>query len=103
MNEEEMQLVKRILVRLEPFMQKHLMKLLDDYSSDVYLSVITNLATSLMANGVTMVNLKGGDVQQYVDVVMSEVAGKHQTKLVAIEAHALILKAKGSSTCQPRH
>ena len=103
MKQDDVKTVMRILRRVEPIIQRHLLKLIDDYSTDVYLSVVSNLATSMMANGITMVDIKGGDVQQFVDVLMSEIAGKHQAATSAVETEALILKVKGSSTCQPRH
>ena len=72
MNDEEAMEVLRICEKLHPFMQKHLLTLMEENGPNITISVVTSVVVALMAHAITMVDIKGGDVEDFVHIRSEE-------------------------------
>ena len=77
MKPEEMQKVKDILEKLDPVIHKHLTKLIAAEGVSVALSVITNIATTLLATSVLIVEKHEGDLDEFMSVTLAETKAKY--------------------------
>lgn len=94
--DDEMRMVKKILDRIEPIVQYHLDKMTDDHGANVTLSVSSNLSTSMLAMGVLLIMRGGGDIKQFMEIIIKEIEEKIKVT-VEFERQA------GQSTCHRLH
>lgn len=106
MDEEKAAQVLRICEKLHPILQKHLIKLMAEQGPEVSISVVTSVVINLMAHAITMVEVRGGDIDQYVRIIMQEVSQKQHELSAHVQTRAAIdkmLTPSGPSTCRPLH
>ena len=94
--DDEIRQVKMILTRLEPIVQRHLDKMIDEHGTNVTLSVSSNLATSMLAMCMLIIMRSGGNVEQFMEIMAGEINEKIKSA-VRVEIQA------GQSTCQRLH
>lgn len=97
--------VVRICEKLHPFMQKHIMKLMDDYDPEVVISVTSSVVVNLMAHAITMVEVRGGDIDEFVRILMRAVSEKQGEMYARVQTEAVLEKMviPGGKTCRPMH
>lgn len=104
---DEMQLSKEILDRLAPLMHRYLEKTLRQHGGTVSLSVAANISTSLMAYALTIVESHGGNVDEFVNVMMQETKNKFDSSIAELEATRLKIRLMAidpsNYTCRPLH
>jgi hypothetical protein len=106
MDEEQARQVIQICEKLHPFMEKHLINLMEKYGPEVSISVISSIVIRLFAHSITMVEVKGGDLDRYVRIIMQEISHKQGEMSAAVQTQATldkILTPSGNSTCRPLH
>ena len=105
MQDKQINDVIEICKRLEPIIQRFVAKLIDDYDPNVTISVLSNISTGLMANVITMVDVKGGDIEQFGMILMAEVHAKHTACMSKVETEEILLRLRsaGQDTCRPLH
>jgi hypothetical protein len=94
--DDEIKRVKMILTRIEPIVQRHLDKMIDEHGTNVTLSVSSNLATSMLAMCMLIIMRSGGNVEQFMEIMAGEINEKIKSA-VRVEIQA------GQSTCQRLH
>jgi hypothetical protein len=94
--DDEIRRVKMILTRLEPIVQRHLDKMIDEHGTNVTLSVSSNLATSMLAMCMLIIMRSGGNVEQFMEIMGGEINEKIKSAL-RVDTQA------GQSTCQRLH
>lgn len=105
MDDKEMDRVMHICRRLEPIIQKFIISLLDKDGDNVAISVVSNISTSFMAQAITMIEAKGGDVDQFVTILMHETKNKYTAAKAQVESELALQKmmTAGRDTCRPLH
>lgn len=105
MDEDEIDSVVAICRRLEPVIHRFVERLMDRNGLDVSISVISNLATSFMAQAITMVETKGGDVDQFVKILMHETKIKYESAKAQVESEMVLQKmmTAGRDNDSPLH
>ena len=105
MDDKEMKRVIDICRRLEPVINKFLLRMIDRDGADVSLSVVSNMATTLMAHAITMVETRGADVDQFVKILMYEVKNKYDVASSQVQAASIMSKimSAGKDPDQPLH
>lgn len=106
MEDEEVKKIVQICEKIAPFMRKHLIKMMDEHGPNISISVVSSVVTNLMAHAITMVEVKGGDIDDYVRIIMREVSEKQREMSAAVQTHAAIEKIMlptGRNTCRPMH
>ena len=94
--EEQMRLINALLNRIEPFVQRYLDKMIEEHGTSVTISVSSNLATSMLAMCMLIIIRTGGDVEDFMEIVVNEINFKiNSTMKVVAEA--------SQSTCQHLH
>jgi hypothetical protein len=92
MDEKEIEAVVNMCQRLEPVIQRFILGLLERSGPNVTLSVVSNLATSFMAQAIGMVDGRGGDVDEFVKVLMHETKNKYDHARAQAESDATLKK-----------
>jgi hypothetical protein len=106
MDEKTMETVIRICEKLHPIMQKHLIKLMDDHGPEVATSVVSSVVANLFAHVITMVEIRGGDIDQYVQIMMKEISQKQHEMSAKVQTQSILEKMilpSGPGTCSPLH
>ena len=106
MDQQEVDKIVQICEKIAPFMRKHLIKLMDEQGPNVAISVVSSIVTNLMAHAIMMVEVKGGDIDDYVRIIMREVSEKQREMSAAVQTHAALEKVMlptGRNTCGPMH
>lgn len=105
MEDKEMEQVVAICKRLEPIIHRFIEDLLEKNGGNVAISVVSNLSTSFMAQAITMMEMRGADVDQFVTVLMHETKAKYTTAKAQVESELAIHKmmTAGNDTCRPLH
>lgn len=106
MDQQEVDKIVQICEKIAPFMRKHLIKMMDEHGPNISISVVSSVVTNLMAHAITMVEVKGGDIDDYVRIIMREVSEKQREMSAAVQTHAALEKIMlpgGSTTCRPMH
>jgi hypothetical protein len=106
MDQQEVDKIVQICEKIAPFMRKHLIKMMDEHGPNISISVVSSVVTNLMAHAITMVEVKGGDIDDYVRIIMREVSEKQREMSAAVQTHAAIEKIMlpaGRNTCRPLH
>ena len=105
MKPKEMQKVKDILEKLDPVIHKHLTKLIAAEGITVALSVITNVATTLLATSVLIVEKHDGDLEEFMAVTLAETKAKYNYAHATDKTSKLLNKVMGvkadTFTCNP--
>lgn len=105
MEDEEIKRVVDICQRLEPILHRFIEGLVTRDGANVTISVISNLGTTFMAQAITMIEARGGDVDQFVKILMVEVKNKYDVGSSQIKAEGVLSKmmSGGPDTCRPMH
>jgi len=105
MRAEEAELVKEILERVDPMIHRRLNKLIEQHGINVGLSVVTNMATSFVALAVMIVERHGGNVDEFMSVLLSETREKYDLAHATDKTQKLLMKVMAvdpkSYTCSP--
>ena len=105
--DKEAQKSKEILDRVAPIIHSYLEKTLRQHGGTVSLSVAANIATSLMAYCLTLVESHGGNVDGFALILMQETKEKYDVAISEVEATKLKLRLMsmqgGPYTCRPLH
>lgn len=105
MEDKEMERVMHLCKKLEPLVSRFVTGMLDKDGPNVAISVVSNLATSFMAQAITMIESRGGDVDQFVTVLMHETKNKYTVAKAQVEAELALqnMMTAGRDTCRPLH
>ena len=105
MVDKEMERVVELCRRLEPIMNKFIVRLIDRDGPDVAVSVVSNVATTFMAHAITMIETRGADVDQFVKILMHEVKNKYDVASSQVQAASIMSKimSAGKDPDQPLH
>lgn len=106
MDQQEVDKIIQICDKIAPFMRKHIIKLMDEHGPNVAISVVSSIVTNLMAHSITMVEVRGGDIDEYVRVIMKEVSVKQREMSAGVQTHSILEKMLTQSkpdTCRPLH
>lgn len=106
MDQQEVDKIVQICEKIAPFIRKHMIKLMDEHGPNVSISVVSSLVTNLMAHAITMVEVRGGDIDDFVRIIMREVSEKQREMSAAVQTHAVIDNMAfppGTKTCGPLH
>lgn len=104
-NEEANLKVLAILDALEPVIKNKILGLIEDQGAEIALSVVSNVATSLLCTSMMMANSKEWDVNNYMSLLIEETIKKYQTFTLKMASDQVINKAKFGDgdpyTCKP--
>lgn len=104
---KEIARVGEILDRLEPVVQRHISRMIDAEGSNITLSVSSNIATSMIVMSLLMIHERGGDVDQFMKVVLHEIKGKFDEAMVEVQSAKQEIKDQiaqaGWDTCKSLH
>jgi hypothetical protein len=105
MDDKEMKRVIEICNRLEPIIQRFITSMIDRDDANVTTSVVSNLATSFMAQAITMIEARGADVDQFVTILMYETKQKYTQAKAQIESELALSKmmSAGRDSAGPLH
>ena len=105
MEDKEMERVVYLCRRLEPIIHKFITGMLEKDGPNVSISVVSNVATTFMAQAIAMIEARGGDVDQFVKVLMHETKGKYDVARAQVESELALQKmmTPGWDTCRPLH
>ena len=105
MDEKEMLRVVRLCRRYDRLMQKAIMRLLDKFGADVAVSVVSNMSTTMLAQAITMIDAKGGNVDQFVSILMHETKNKFDAAASAVKTERVLtnMMQAPNLTCRPLH
>ena len=106
-NETDSLKVLAILAALEPLIKDKITEMIDDHGAEIALSVVSNVATSLLCTSMMMVNSRDWDVNHYMELMIEETVKKYQTFTLKMASDQVINKAKFKNddpfTCKPLH
>lgn len=92
MEEDEVQRVVSVCRRLEPIINRFVCRLIEKDGANVSISIISNLATNFMAQAITMVEARGGDVDQFVKIMMVETKNKYDVASAQVQTESALSK-----------
>lgn len=105
MEDKDIERVTQILQRLDPIVNRFISNMLDKDGDTVAISVVSNLATTFMAHAIIMIEARGGDVDQFVKVLMHETKNKYEVARSQVNTELVLHKmmTAGRDTCRPLH
>lgn len=95
MEDIEAERVIELCRRLEPIIHRFILKTIDNDGINVTLSVVSNLATSFMAQAIAMVETRGGDIDQFVKILMVETKNKYEVASAQVHTELALSKMMG--------
>lgn len=100
MEDEELEVIKKIVESLEDRMNKSMKDVIEQYGPNVATNVLVNLGTTMIAKALILVHPEARPHIQYV--TYQAIDGKVEEGHAAVESLMAIGKAMGGkSTCQP--
>lgn len=106
-NQAEIDRVKHLLDRMAPIIQRWITECIEKDGHTVTLSVSANIGTSLLSTCLLLVAQKGGNVDQFMEILLQETTSKFLVAQQALDAqHAAVLAKMteaGWDTCRPLH
>lgn len=104
--EDEVAKVGEIMKRVDPLITKYLANTIKQHGANVGMSVGINMATSMIATSLMLLNHKGADVDAFMEVVLREIRHKYDHLYAAASVNGVISAATisaGYNTCTPLH
>lgn len=101
MDDHEVQLVLKTCERLDRVIHRYIGKLALNNTKSVSTSIVTNMATTMLANALVMAESAGQDIDPIMDAVLHATHHKYEVIRSQIEAQAvltnIINSAKGKA------
>ena len=90
--------------RLNPRIEKFMENLLDKHDEEMVMTIATHIGITMLTWCILVVEDRGGDVDDYMRVVLAGISMKHVEGRAGAQAHDAIVKASVTSgfTCRPR-
>jgi hypothetical protein len=90
--------------RMNPRIERFMERLLDKHDEEMVMSIATHIGITMLTWCILVIEDRGGDVDDYMKVVLRGVAMKHAEGRAGAQAHDAIVKASVTSgfTCRPR-
>ena len=105
MKPKDMQKVKDILEKLDPVIHKHFTKLIAAEGVSVALIVITNIATTLLATSMLIVEKHEDDLEEFMAVTLAQTKDKynyaHSTDKTSKPLNKVMGVKADTFTCNP--
>jgi hypothetical protein len=105
MDAEKILKMQEMIDRMTPRLEKLMYRSASKYGTEATVTVISNLATTMIAYCLLAIDKSGHDVDEFMDLIHSEVGRKFELITTIADTNIAIGKARVSSaayTCQPR-
>ena len=99
--ESMMEMQDKLNPRIERFMER----MLDKNDEEMALSITTHISMTLLTWCLLVIEDRGGDIDEFMRIVLRGVAMKHAEGRANFQAYDAIVKASASAsnyTCRPR-
>jgi len=90
MDEKRIDDAFKMLVKLDPIIQRHLEKLVHNHDMAFAICIITNIATSLLATSIVIHEDNGLDIDDYMKLVLLSLQEKYNQSKSQVETHNLL-------------
>ena len=102
--EAKLQAFMKMQDRLNPRIEKFMESLLDKYDEEMVMSISTHIGITMLTWCILVIEDRGGDVDDFMKVILRTIALKHTEGRAGAQAHDAIVKASVTSgfTCRPR-
>ena len=90
MTESDEEKALKMLMRLDPIIQKHLDKVVRDHGVTFAMCIITNVATALLATAVVVHEDNGMNTETFMTIALQSLRDKYRQSKSQIETHNLL-------------
>lgn len=97
MDDKDVQYVVETCERLDKIMTRYVAKLSRDRDTSVAISIVTNMATTVLANALAMMATHGKDLDPIMDTVLQATFNKYKMISADIEAAEVLSKIMSAS------